>query len=238
METPNHEPGEPTAEDLAQQYVETLGRLHGAREMFLAKQHKSNLLSSQTDDMFQRFETEQIELITAGLENKMTIPWVAHPDTVGVDASDSDATADTLIDPVGKKVVRYEATEAQGTEQIEIIMTYSINDSGRLERLIATETEEITDTLGDIDHPAFVPLDLPNGERVNLPSAPDETFRAELDIKQAKEFVEMMREITAKLAQIYNQKGWEIMLDTERTPNDVEPDNYRAVYKIERLELD
>lgn len=233
-----HEPGEPTPEDLAQQYSESMGRLHGVREMFLAKQQKSNLLSSQTDDMFQRFETEQIEIILADLEGRMTIPWSAHPDTVGVDASDSEATADTLIDPVGKKVVRYETTEAQGTEQIEIIMTYSINGSGKLERLIATETEEIADTLGDIDHPAFVPLDLPNGERVNLPSAPDEAFKAELDLKQAKEFVAMMLELTAKLARVYNQKGWEIMLDTERTPNDVEPDNYRAMYKIERLELD
>lgn len=233
-----HEPKEPTPEDCAQQYGVLMGKLHGTQALFLARQHAENLSGSQEADMFQRFETEQIEMILADLEGRMTIPWKAHPDTVGVDASDSDATADTLIDPVGKKVVRFETTKAQGTEQIEIAMTYRINEEGRIERIITTETEEIPDALGDIDHPAFVPLTLPNGERVNLPSAPNETFSAELDIKQAKEFLAMMQEIVTQLAKIYNQKGWEIMLDTERTPNDVDSSDPGAVFKIERLELD
>lgn len=233
-----HEPGEPTPEDLTQQYVEALGRLHGVREMFLAKQQKSDLHSSQAEDMFQRFETEQIEVILSRLEQKITLPWKAHPDTVGADASDSDATADTLIDPVGKKLTRFETTALQDGRQVEIVMTYSINHSGVVERLISTETEYTADALGDIGHPAFVPLDLPNGERINLPAAADEVFRSELDLKQAKEFVTMTRELIAGLAQVYNQKGWEIMLDTERTPNSVEASDYRAAYKIERLELD
>lgn len=234
----SHEPGEPTPEDYAQQYGLLMGKLHGTQALFLAKQHAENLSSSQEADMFQRFETEHIEYILAGLEGRLTIPWKAHPDTVGEGSSDSDATADTLMDPVGKKVVRYETTKAQGTEQIEIAMTYRINEAGRIERLITTETEEIPDALGEIDHPAFVPLDLPNGERVNLPSAPNETFTSELDAKQAREFVAMIQEIVMQLAKLYNQKGWEIMLDTERTPNHVDSSEPGAVFKIERLELD
>lgn len=233
-----HEPKEPTPEDYAQQYSVLMGKLHGTQALFLAKQHAGNLSGAQESDMFQRFETEQIENILAGLEERIIIPWKAHSDTVGEGSSDSDATADTLIDPVGKRVIRYESTEAQGTEQIEIAMTYRVNEAGRLERLITTETEEIPDALGDIDHPAFIPLDLPNGERLNLPSAPDETFKSELDTKQAKEFVAMIQEIITKLAKLYNQKGWEIMLDTERTPDHVDSSDPGAVFKIERLELD
>lgn len=234
----SHEPKEPTPEDYAQQYGVLMGKLHGTQALFLAKQHAENLTGAQESDMFQRFETEQIEGILAGLEGKMTIPWKAHPDTVGHDSSDSDATADTLIDPVSKKIVRYENTRAQGKEQIEIAMIYRVNEAGRLERLITTEIEEIPDATGAIDHPAFVPLDLPNGERVNLPSAPNETLSIELNTKQAKEFVAMIQEVVTQLAKIYNQKGWEIMLDTERTPNHVDSSEPEAVFKIERLDLD
>lgn len=238
MDKLKHEPGEPTPEDLAGQFSEILGKLHSVRELFLAKQQVGDLLGTQTDDMFQRFETEQIELILGQIENNLTIPWRAHPESVGEEASDAEATADTYIDVVEKSIVRYEATEAQGTEQIEIIMTYRVNETGKLERLVDTEVEEIADSLEDFNHPAFVPLLLPDGEKVNMNTAHEGTLKSELELKQAIEFVTMIKEIVSRLTQIYNQRDWHVMLDTDRTPNDVESGDYRAVYKIERIDSD
>lgn len=238
MEKPQHEPGEPNLEDLAQQYGELMGKLHGLQALFLARHNADNLLGSQEEDMFQRFETDQIELILDELKDKMPIPWKPHPEAIGEGSSDTDASADTYVNPVSKSVVRYEVTAARGTEQIEIIMTYRINDNGRLEQLITTETEEVPNTLLDVEHPAFQSIELPSGEKINLSNPQEEPIKVEMSPKQAKEFVAMIKEIVTRLGKIYNQSGWQVLLDTDRTPNDVESGDYRAVYKIERIDLD
>jgi hypothetical protein len=233
-----HEPGEPTPEELTRQFTEALNHLKITREMFLVKQHMSDITPSQAEDMFQRFETEQIEFILADLEGKMNIPWKAHPDTVADNSSDLEASADTFIDVVGKEVTRYEITEAEGTSQIEIAMTYRINNLGKIERIITTENEELPDHLEDIIHPAFTPLLLPGGDKANVSSSHDEESVVELDLQQARQFVNMISEVVAKLGQVYRQTGWEIMLDTDRTPDNIDSSSPEAVFKIERLELD